>query len=222
MARSARVDVGGQIYHVINRAIMRLQIFNTPEDYSLFLKLLRDAQELTGIQVLAYCVMPNHWHLLLCTKNDGELSLFMHALTNSHTRIVHTSTKTVGTGPLYQGRYKSFLVENDRHFLTVFKYIERNAVRAGLSLTAEEWRWGSSWLRTHGTSLQKKLLADTPVGLPGSYIVWVNIPDKEDDIQSIRVSVNKGTPYGRTSWIEQMVDRHQLTTTVRGVGRPRQ
>ena len=222
MPRSARVDVGGQIYHVINRAARRLQIFNTPADYLLFLKLIRDAQELTSIQVLAYCVMPNHWHLLLCTKDDGDLSLFMHALTNSHTRMVHTLTKTVGTGPLYQGRYKSFLVEEDVHFVAVLKYIERNAVRANLSLRAEEWRWGSAWLRFYGTQTQKELLADSPVALPSDYVVWVNTPDKEANIQSIRGSVNKGTPYGSMMWVEQMVDKHKLKTTTRGAGRPRE
>ncbi len=222
MARCARVDVGGQIYHVINRAVGRLQVFNTPGDYLLFLKLLRDAQELTGIQVFAYCLMPNHWHLLLCTKNDGELSLFMHALTNSHTRIVHALTKTVGTGPLYQGRYKSFMVQGDAHFLAVHKYIERNAVRVNLSVVAEGWRWGSAWLRVHGTVSQKKLLADPPVVLPIEYVAWVNTSEKEEDVQGIRISVNKGTPYGGIMWVEQMVDKYKLEATVRGKGRPSQ
>lgn len=89
------------------------------------------------MRLLAYCLMPNHWHLLVYPEHDGALSVFMHKLTNAHTRHVHTTTKTIGTGPLYQGRYKSFLIEKDTHLLTVIKYVERNAVRAKLSKRAE-------------------------------------------------------------------------------------
>ncbi len=78
MARVARVDVGDQVYHVLNRAMGRLQIFNTTEDYKLFLHLLREAKEMTDMRVLSFVVMPNHWHLLLYPRNDGNMALFMH------------------------------------------------------------------------------------------------------------------------------------------------
>jgi len=78
MPRLARVDIGDQVYHVINRANGRMQIFDTPEDYQHFEKLLLDAKELVDMRILAYVLMPNHWHLILQPKHNGDLGLFMH------------------------------------------------------------------------------------------------------------------------------------------------
>ncbi len=169
MVRVARVDVGDHVYHVLNRAVGRLHIFDTPDDYYLFVDLLREAKEMTDMRVLAYVLMPNHWHLLLYPEDDGDMGIFMHWLTNAHTRRVHAFTETIGGGPLYQGRYKSFLTKTDAHLLTVLKYIERNPVRAKLARQAENWRWGSAWLRLHGTPEQKELLSKSPVALPLNY-----------------------------------------------------
>ena len=92
MPRLARIDIGGEIYHVINRANGRMQIFNNNKDYQLFEKFLLDAKELTDMRILAYAIMPNHWHLVLHPKNDGDLGVFMHRLTNAHTRQVHVDS----------------------------------------------------------------------------------------------------------------------------------
>ena len=220
MGRVARVDVADQVYHVINRAVGRLQIFTADQDYKLFEDLLLEAQDLTDMRILAHTLMPNHWHLQLYPRQNGDLGTFMHWLTNAHTRRVHSITKTVGTGPLYQGRYKSFLTQSDQHLLAVFKYVERNPVRARLVGRVEEWRWGSAWIRQHGTARQKRLLAESPVTLPEEYLAWVNTPDNEADLLEIRKSVQKGAPFGRKAWVEQMIGAHGLEATVRGKGRP--
>ena len=220
MVRVARVDVGDHVYHVINRAVGRLQIFDTPEDYDLFVEILREAKEMTDMRVLAYVLMPNHWHLLLYPENDGDMGLFMHWLTNAHTRRVHAQTETIGTGPLYQGRYKSFLTKTDAHLLTVLKYIERNPVRAKLARKAESWQWGSARLRLHGTPKQQRLLSESPVALPRNYRTWINTPDAENDLDALRASVRRGAPYGTARWVEQMVDTYKLASTVRKPGRP--
>ena len=121
MPRISRIAVGEEVYHVINRANGRLQIFNTTKDYQLFEQLLLDTKELVDMRILAYTIMPNHWHLVLHPKNDGDMTTFMQRLSNAHTRKVHSLTKTNGSGHLYQGRYKSFLVETkdkgDSHHL---------------------------------------------------------------------------------------------------------
>ena len=221
MPRVARVDVGEEIYHVINRANGRLQIFDTDEDYCLFEQLLLETKEITDMRILAYELMPNHWHLVLYPRNDGELGLFMHKLSNAHTRKVHARTNTNGSGHLYQGRYKSFLVDSDNYLLAVIKYVERNAVRAKLVKYCEEWRCGSSWLRIHGTDRQKKLLDELPIDLPDDYIKWINTADKPEDINVIRNSVNKSVPYGRDTWVEKMVSEHHLESTLRSPGRPK-
>ncbi len=165
--------------------------------------------------------MPNHWHLALYPQNNGELAEFMHKLSNTHTRKVHAKTGTNGSGHLYQGRYKSFLVDSDNYVLAVIKYIERNAVRAGLVGRPEDWQWGSAWRRVHGTEVERKLLDLSPSPLPDDYVSWINTPDKDDDIASIRTSVNKGVPYGRKRWVDEMVTTHKLESTLRNPGRPR-
>lgn len=221
MARAARVDVGGEVYHIINRANGRLQIFDKDEDYQLFEQLLLETKEVTDMRILAYELMPNHWHLVLFPRNDGDLQTFMHKLSNAHTRKVHAQTNTNGSGHLYQGRYKSFLVDTDRYLLAVIKYIERNAVRAKLASRCEGWRWGSAWRRIHGTEKQKKLLDEMPTELPDDYTKWINTADKEDDLKAIRISVTKSVPYGKDTWVENMVAKHHLESTLRSPGRPR-
>ncbi len=221
MARSARTDVGDIPYHVINRAVGRLKIFHTPKDYELFLELLKKSRFECNMRLLAYTLMPNHWHLVVYPQNDGDLGLFMHYLTNAHTRKVHTMTKTIGHGPLYQGRYKSFMIENDKHLLTVMKYVERNPVRAKLSRSCEGWRWGSAWLRKYGTKEQREILSVPPVDLPRSYLSWINESDKEEEIEQLRKSVTRGAPFGTASWTDMMVKEHELQSTVRVPGRPK-
>ncbi|MFZ2303700.1 MAG: transposase [Minisyncoccia bacterium] len=221
MPRNARVDVGGEVYHVINRANGRLQIFDADEDYELFEQLLFETKELFGMRILAYVLMPNHWHLVLHPRNDGDLGAFMHQLSNAHTRKVHARTNTNGSGHLYQGRYKSFLIDSENYLLAVVKYVERNAVRARLVRNCEDWQWGSAWRRIFGTAKQKKLLGEMPTHLPGDYLNWINTVDKVDDLKMIRVSVNKSVPYGRDKWVDKMVSKYRLESTLKSPGRPK-
>ncbi len=221
MPRVARVDIANHPYHVLNRTIMRLRIFRTEKEYKHFEKIIEEATEKIGMKIVAYTVMPNHWHFLLYPGRDGDLGLFMHQLTNTHTRQVKSRTKTIGTGPLYQGRYKSFIIQKDEHFLTVLKYIERNPVRAGLVASAEDWRWGSAWRRAHGTLKQKKLLADSLVELPVNYRRWINTPESPKELEKIRTSVNKARPYGIEDWVEKTAKQFNLVATLRNPGRPK-
>ena len=177
--------------------------------------------ELFGMRILAYVLMPNHWHLVLHPRNDGDLGAFMHRLSNAHTRKVHARTNTNGSGHLYQGRYKSFLIDSENYLLAVVKYVERNAVRAKLVRNCEDWQWGSAWRRIFGTAKQKKLLGEMPAHLPGDYLNWINTADKADDLKMIRVSVNKSVPYGRDKWVDKMVFKYHLESTLKSPGRPK-
>jgi hypothetical protein len=91
--------------------------------------------------------MPNHWHLLLWPRRDGELSEILRWITVTHTQRWHAHHHTAGTGPVYQGRFKSFPVQTDEHFLTVARYVERNALRAKLVTREKDWQWSSLWRR---------------------------------------------------------------------------
>jgi len=150
MGRAPRIDIADVVYHVINRANARVEIFDTPGDYDLFEEILAEARERTGIRLLAYCIMPNHWHLIVQPRNDGDLSLFMYWLTLTHTQRWYALKESIGMGHLYQGRSKAFPVQTDEYFLWVCRYVERNALRAKLVNRAESWKWGSAWKRTNG------------------------------------------------------------------------
>ncbi len=222
MPRNERVDVGDEVYHVINRGNGRQTIFHKEEEYLLFESLLEHAKEfIVDMRILAYTLMPNHWHLVLHPRKDGDLALFMHWLTTSHTRKHQVKNKTIGSGHLYQGRYKSFLVDTDSYFLSAVKYVERNPVRAKLSERCEDWRWGSAWRRMNGTGKQKKLLSPPLVPFPEKYGVWINTPEKEEEITKIRTSVNKGVPYGGVEWSMNMVEKYELFPSLNKPGRPK-
>lgn len=221
MPRSARVDIGGEVYHVINRANGRAEIFSEPSHYKLFENLLLETKELVDMRIVGYILMPNHWHLILHPKNDGDLGTFMHRLSNAHTRKVHAATNTNGSGHLYQGRYKSFLVDTDTYLLTLIKYVERNPVRAHLVKNCEEWQWGSAWRRINRTKEQAKLLDPGPTPFPRGYREWINTPDKEDDLLTICNSIKRGAPYGNPTWVEKMVTDYNLGSTMNPEGRPR-
>ena len=221
MPRVERTDIGDYVYHIINRANARVGIFDSNEDYQLFESILEEAVEKFDMRLLAYCIMPNHWHLILYPKNNGDLALFMGWLTNTHTRRWHTEKGTIGQGHLYQGRYKSFLCQYDNHFLTLVRYVERNARRANLVRKAENWRWSSVWRRENGTTKQKEVLSSWPVSKPKDYLQWLNQAQTEGEEEAIKRSITKSNPYGEDSWVDSVVKKFGLEQTLRKVGRPK-
>ena len=196
MARGLRTDVGDIVYHVINRGNGRMPIFHSDDDYRYFEFLLREMAETYLMRILAYELMPNHWHLLLYPRKDGDLSRAMHWMTTAHVTAYRSRSKTLGHGHVYQGRYKSFVVGDDAYFLSVLKYTERNAPRAGLAVRAEDWRWGSAYRRLRGTAEERGMLAELPVDLPRDYATWINEPEPAELLKELRKSVNKGIKFG--------------------------
>ena len=164
MPRTARVAPGGMVFHVLNRGVARMQLFEKAADYHAFEQVLRDTLDQSPMRICAYAVMPDHWHLLLWPECDGELAAFMQRLTITHVRRWQEHRGYAGLGHVYQGRYKSFPVESDEHFWVVARYVERNALRANLVLRAEEWQWSSLWQRCHPTGEERSLLAAWPSG----------------------------------------------------------
>jgi len=220
MPRALRTDVGGQVYHVLNRANARVQIFDDEQDYQQFEWILEEAIERYEMRLMAYCVMPNHWHLVVYSKQDGDLSRFMAWLTNTHTRRWHAAKGTIGEGHLYQGRYKSFLCQKDNHFLILVRYVERNAKQAGLVSRAERWRWSSGWRRENGTAKQKKILSQWLVEIPKGYLSYLNRPQSEKEEKAIELSTQKGSPFGEEGWLKRTVKKFSLESTLRFPGRP--
>jgi putative transposase len=220
MGRPKRAADGGLIYHVLNRANARMTIFEKAEDFAAFERVLEEAAERTKTRVLAYCVLSNHWHLVVWPQQDGELSRFTGWLTLTHTQRWHAHRHSTGSGHLYQGRFKSFAVQDDEHFLTVCRYVERNALRANLVRRAEDWRWGSLYRWYCGSAKEKSLLCNWPLRRAANWVAEVNTPQTEAELLALRRSVNRGCPFGGASWSDQVVRRLGLESTLRPQGRP--
>jgi putative transposase len=222
MGRPCRLGLGGYVYHVLNWANGRRPIFQKDGDYAAFERVLGEALEhVPGMRLLAYCLLPNHWHLLLWPRHDGELSHFGHWLTLTHTQRWHAHYHDVGTGHLYQGRFKSFPVAADRHVLQVCRYVERNALRAGLVRRAQAWRWGSLWHRLQEPKVDRAILRDWPLPVPADWIRQVNRAQTEAELEAVRRSVQRGRPYGDEGWAKRVAARLGLESTFRDRGRPR-
>ena len=219
MPRRLRFASGGYVYHVLNRAVARARLFDKAQDYAAFERVLKEAKAWLPMCLLSYCSMPNHWHLVVWPFADGDLSEWLRWLTVTHTQRWHAHHHTAGTGPLYQGRFKSFPIEEDEHLLTVCRYVERNALRANLVAQAETWRWGSLWHRAHGTA--QLLFDDWPIALPENWVGQVGKPQTELELAGLRRCVKRGSPYGTENWRQATAKELGLESTLRSRGRPR-
>ena len=221
MPRRPRLAAGELAYHILNRRIGRLPLFEKPADYMAFEKILAEAADRTRVRIAAYCLMPNHWHLLLWPRRDGELSEVLRWITVTHTQRWHAHHHTAGTGPVYQGRFKSFPVQTDEHFLTVARYVERNALRAKLVSRAEGWQWSSLWRREQGDGTVTAWLSEWPINQPRDWVARVNRPQMASELEALRVSVQRGRPFGEEGWVRRMAKRFGMESTLRPRGRPK-
>jgi len=208
------------VYHVLNRGVGRATLFGKAGDYAAFEKILRQAWERLAMRLLSYTLMPNHWHLVVWPQQDGALSTYVQWLTVTHVRRWHAHYHSAGTGPIYQGRFKSFPIQDGDHFLTVCRYVERNPLRAKLVKRAEQWRWSSLWQRLQRTQLA--WLSDWPVAVPGRWTEHVNGAETESELAALRRSVVRGAPYGDGVWQQQTAEALGLQSALRSRGRPRQ
>ena len=132
MGRPKRITKGHTVYHALNRANGRLHIFKKPQDFAAFEAILADGVARYGMRLCGYCIMSNHWHLVLWPRHDGDLTDFMRWVTVTHTQRWHAAHGTSGTGHVYQGRFKSFPVQNSWRYLALMQYVEANPLRAGM------------------------------------------------------------------------------------------
>ncbi|MEM6365854.1 MAG: transposase [Planctomycetota bacterium] len=221
MPRPPRADEAGGLYHVLNRANLRATIFHKELDYIAFERILSEALESYPVQLLSYCLMPNHWHLVLRPTEDRAMSRFMKWVSGTHTMRYHAHYQTSGSGHVYQQRFKSFPIQDDEHFLTVCRYVERNALRAKLVKRAEDWRWGSLWRWMQTKEPKPELLSTWPIRRTGGWIDRVNASMEQPELDAIRLCVQKGAPLGDEGWVESIARRLNLESTLRPRGRPR-
>ncbi len=199
----ARIAPGGQIYHVLNRGVGKMTLFRGRRDFEAFQQCLIEAVEKVPIRLLGYCVMSNHWHLVLWPREDGDLAKFMLRLTVSHVRRWLIHRDQVGTGHVYQGRYKSFVVQDDDHLATVCRYVDRNPVRAGLVKSCLDWPWGS--VGQSRTSATKRIpLTDLPIPRPTDWVAWVDQPQTAAEEAALARCIKESRPYGGSDWVERI------------------
>jgi putative transposase len=215
MPRGARDALGGYCYHVLNRGNGRGTVFHKQADFAAFATLLRQAGERVDVRLLAYCLLPNHFHLLLWPRADGDLSAYMMWLTTAHVRRYHRHYHS--SGHVWQGRFRSFPIQEDEHLLTVHRYIERNAVRAGLVARAQDWLWSSAAPHREGMPV----LAPGPMEQALDWLRYVNEPQTEAEVEAVRECIRRRRPYGEETWTQQTARQMGLEASLRPRGRPR-
>jgi putative transposase len=196
-------------------------LFGKAGDYSAFESLLAETVETRPLRICGFCLMPNHWHLVLWPEKDGQLAAFMQRLTITHARRWQEHRDRVGYGHVYQSRYKSFPVASDEHFYQVMRYVERNALRANLVELAEDWRWSSLWHRIDRSPLECALLSAWPLPRPRNWTQLVNEPQTEAELAAIRLALQRGRPLGSHDWVRRTATRLGLESTLRDPHRPR-
>jgi len=211
MPRPPRAHETGGLYPTLNRGNLRADIFKKD---AAFEQILHEGLEIHDVELYAYQLMSNHYHLVLRPLVDGEMSRFMGWIGGTHTMRYHAHYHTGGMGHVYQQRYKSFPIQDDEHFFVVCRYVERNALRAGLVKRAENWRWGSLWRWLQKPAPDPKLLSPWPLPrLPG-WAGRVNECLTKQGLDAVRLSAQRGKPLGDEAWVESMARRLNLESTL--------
>ena len=184
MPRAPRWYDDDAVLHVVNRGNDRRLLFASDRDYAAFVGLMAWAQSRASLRVLAYALMPNHWHLVLWPRSASELSQFMRDVTGAHAAILRTESGTKGAGHVYQDRYHAFVVDSELRYYRTLRYVEANPVRAGLVLRAQQWRWSSLQERLW----EPLLISDGPVSLPPAdhWAALVNAALAPEELSSLR------------------------------------
>ena len=196
-----------------------MRVFHRPDDYAAFFELLAQACERRPMRLLTACLMPNHFHLVLWPRHDGDLSRWMQWLLTAHVRRFHRMRGRRSSGHVWQGRFKAFPVQDDDHLLTVLRYVERNPVRAGLVERTEHWQWSRAW--TGRPKHPAELFSRPPIELPRNWVQRLNRPETETEMAVLHRSIQRGTPFGDPQWMVRAAKKLGLESSLRPRGRPR-
>jgi putative transposase len=216
MPRTARASVGDVCYHVMNRGNGLAKVFLSDQDYDDFTQLMADARERLPLRILAYCLMPNHFHMVLWPHGDGDLGRWMQWLLTCHVRRFHRVNGT--SGHVWQGRFKAFPVQQDAHLLSVMRYVEANPHNAGMVPGADLWHWSSlrGRIRGHGAIA----MDESPCPLPADWLGFVNGRIDKTEADTLARCAKRGAPLGEEAWVEETAIRLGLEASLRPIGRP--
>ena len=193
MPRRARGETDPMFFHVLNRAVRKQPLFTRARDYSAFLAILHDGLQRHPVRLISYCLMSNHWHLVMIGHRPDAISAALQWLTCCHACDLRRCEGTVGQGHVCQRRFHAFPIGSQRHLLNVLRYVEGNAFRAGLVDRAEEWRWGSLWDRPRESTT---ILGALPLSLPENWVEIVNTLPSPALLRRLHESIRTDRPYG--------------------------
>lgn len=178
----------GCIVHVVNRGNDKRLLFERAREFEEFLRLIAWAKALCPVRIVAYCIMSNHWHFVFWVEVEWDVSAFLHRLTTTHAKRWRRRTDTEGEGHVYQDRFKASSIFNERYYFNCLRYVEQNALQAGLVRSAKDWRW-SSLAERLGNG--RGILSPDPVGLPIGWVELVDRPLPQCDADEIRSSLRR-------------------------------
>lgn len=209
MPRLPRDFVPGYSLYVIQRGHNRQDVFLDGADGQLYLKWLAEAADTHGLAIYAYVLMTNHLHLLVTPEKDTSLPLTMKATNQKYTP--HINRRTGRTGTLWEGRYRSTVVESERYFMAVSRYIELNPVRAGLASDPASYRWSSfrhnALGRTDSLITPHELymaLGPSPAARQAAYLALFDGALDPVTLAAIRQSTHKGWALGDDAFAEDI------------------
>jgi len=188
MPRPLRFLPAGSVHHIVNRGNDKRILFESTRDFEEFLFLMAMAKARAMIRIVAYCLMRNHWHLVLWPSAEGQVEEFQHWLTTTHAIRRRRITCTIGQGHIYQDRYRAFGIWSEAYYFNVVRYVEQNPLRAGLVTAAENWRWSSVSERIRRS---RGLLDEGPAPLPSDWSTLVNQRLPLSTVDEIRKSLLK-------------------------------
>jgi putative transposase len=179
MPRRQRVANSPGYFHVTNRRAGRGTLFHSRSDYRAFIEIVDDGLAVHPVPLVAYCLMPNHWHFVMGPVDPHGLSRLMHWVTMTHAVRWHHHRRSVGLGPVYQNRFWSGQLSDADHFVSTCRYVERNALAAKLVPRAQDWPWSSIAERLQQNP--RLPIAKTPFLLSPTWLEFVNTPRASDE-----------------------------------------
>lgn len=225
MARLPRLTVPGLPHHIIQRGNNRQPIFVTSVDYQLFLDLVREHATQFGVAVHAYVLMPNHVHLLATPQTLEGLPKMMQAVGRRYVR--HFNDRHGRTGTLWEGRYRSTMVQTDRYLLACMVYIDLNPVRAGLVLQAADYPWSShghyAGLRSDPMVTPHPLvwaLGNTPFAREAAYVAMVQQGVTAKQSTDLTQSALRGWALGDEQFVAELQRQTTRRVSKGAAGRP--
>ena len=205
----------GYCDHVLNRGNARSEVFHKPGDYKAFLQTISESSVRLPMRLLAYCLMPNHFHLVVRPFGNGDLSRWMQWLMTTHVQRYRKHHDH--SGHVWQGRFKGFLIQDDDLLIRVVRYVERNPLRAGLAAWAEDWPWSSLGASRAALENAPQIAAEE-ILRRGDWAEFVNAPMTEAEASAIQLSIRRDRPYGSESWTQSTAAHLGLESSLRSRG----